>query len=118
MADLTLKQMIGQNIAKYREKAGLTQAQLADTIGISTPFLSRVERGEKMMKVETLKRAANVLRVSCDALLSENSPSAHLENINKLLMEQPTEYLSGIEHIIRTCVEEFEPKKTNYPNDD
>ena len=111
--DLTLKQIIGQNIAKYRDRAGMTQAQLADSIGISTPFLSRVERGEEMMKVETLKRAANILQVSCDALMSEDSPSAHLENINKLLMERPMEYLAGIEHIIRTCVEEFEPKKSD-----
>ena len=118
MAELTLKQIIGQNIAKYRAQAGLTQAQLADSIGVSTPFLSRVERGEKIMKVETLNKTANVLKVSCDALLTENSPSSHIETINKLLMEQPAEYLPGIEQIIRTCVEEFEPKKINYQNDD
>ena len=44
----------------------MTQAQLADGIGVSTPFLSRVERGEKIMKVETLNKTANVLKVSCD----------------------------------------------------
>ena len=118
MENTTLRRIIGQNIARHRERAGMTQAQLADRIGISTPFLSRVERGEKMMKVETLNRVAIALKVSCDALLSENSQSAHIENINKLLMDQPVEYLSGIEHIIRTCVEEFEPRKDSYPKKD
>lgn len=115
MENTTLRKIIGQNIAKHRERAGMTQAQLADSIGISSPFLSRVERGEKCMKIETLSKAATVLKVSCDALLTEDSPSAHIENINRLLVDQPVEYLSGIEHVIRTCIEEFEPKKESYP---
>ena len=36
MAHKALEEIIGRNIARYREAAGLTQATLAEKIGIST----------------------------------------------------------------------------------
>ena len=110
MAENTLAEIIGRNIAKYRESAGLTQAQLAERIGISTAFVSQVERGLKIMKVETLFATSKALNVSCDALLHQDGTSAQMENIKRILIEQPEEYLGGIEKMIRVCVEEFNPK--------
>ena len=60
-----LQSVIGSNITKYREQAGLTQAQLAELINVTPVFVSRVERGQKMMKVATLYATAQALRVSC-----------------------------------------------------
>ena len=51
--------------------------------------------------------------MSCDALLRKEGPTAQFENIKKLLGDQPSEYLVGIEKLIRTCVEEFGPKQKN-----
>ena len=110
MTHKILEEIIGKNIARYREAAGLTQATLAEKIGISTAFVSRVERGQKKMKVETLYATAKVLNVSVDALLSTESSAAQLANINQLLAGQD-EYLEGIERMIRVCIEEFEPKE-------
>ena len=111
MAHEALEEIIGRNIARYREAAGLTQAILAEKIGISTAFVSRVERGQKKVKVETLYATAKALNVSVDALLSADGPTAQLSNINRLLTGQPSEYLEGIERMIRVCIEEFEPKE-------
>ena len=111
MAHEALEEIIGRNIARYREAAGPTQAILAEKIGISTAFVSRVERGQKKMKVETLYATAKALNVSVDALLSADGPTAQLSNINRLLTGQPSEYLEGIERMIRVCIEEFEPKE-------
>ena len=111
MAHEALEEIIGRNIARYRETAGLTQATLAEKIGISTAFVSRVERGQKRMKVETLYATAKALNVSVDALLSSDSSAAQLANINQLLASQSDEYLEGIERMIRVCIEEFEPKE-------
>lgn len=111
MAHEALEVIIGRNIARYRETAGLTQATLAEKIGISTAFVSRVERGQKRMKVETLYATAKALNVSVDALLSTDNSAAQLANINQLLAGQSDEYLEGIERMIRVCIEEFEPKE-------
>ncbi|MEG0596625.1 MAG: helix-turn-helix transcriptional regulator [Oscillospiraceae bacterium] len=120
----TLEEILGENIVKYRDLAGMTQGQLAECVGISPAAISRVERGLKMMKVRTLLATARALNVSCDALLCTDAPNAQLENIKCLLADQPSEYLAGVEKLIRTCVEEFEPKQKspadlryNYFND-
>ncbi|MDE6455031.1 MAG: helix-turn-helix domain-containing protein, partial [Dysosmobacter sp.] len=39
--------LVGRNIQRFRKDAGMTQAQLAEKINVSTAFVSRMERGEK-----------------------------------------------------------------------
>lgn len=107
------EKVIGKNIAKYRSAAGMTQAELAECIGVSTPFISRLECGEKLMRLKTFLAIAQALNVSCDALLRENSPSGHIENINVLLDGKPADYLSGIEQVVRACVEGFPPPQND-----
>ena len=70
MDDVTLAAVIGDNIRKYRERANLTQGQLAEQAGVGTAFISRVERGEKMMKLKTLYAIADALQVGFDAPVS------------------------------------------------
>ncbi|MBA4417920.1 MAG: transcriptional regulator [Syntrophus sp. (in: bacteria)] len=51
-----------ESIIKAREKAGLTQAELALKIGTKQPALSRLERGGfKTATVDTLKKIAHAL---------------------------------------------------------
>jgi len=51
-----------ESMIKAREKAGLTQAELAKRIGTRQPALSRLERGGfKKATVETLKKIADAL---------------------------------------------------------
>ncbi|MDO9287451.1 MAG: helix-turn-helix domain-containing protein [Thermodesulfovibrionales bacterium] len=51
-----------ESMIKAREKAGLTQAELAQKIGTKQPALSRLERGAfKKATVETLKKIADAL---------------------------------------------------------
>lgn len=99
--------VIGKNIYKYREKAGMTQAQLAEKVGMGAPSISRIERGEKSMKLYTLYSIAEALHISCDALLYPDSASAHLLTITRLLENQPEAYLEGVEEMIRTCNKHF-----------
>ncbi len=110
MANHSLEVTIGNNIAKYRNLANMTQEQLAEKIGVSPAFISRVERGQKMMKVRNLYSTSQVLHVSCDALLYQDDAVSQLGNIMWLLTNQPVEYLPGIEKLIRVCIEEFNPK--------
>ena len=101
-----LKQIIGDNVYKYRNVASLTQQQLAEQVEVSAAFISRVERGQKMMKVHTLYTVANALNVSCDALLRKESQLAQLENIMKLLADLPVDCLISVEKIVRVFLEE------------
>jgi len=50
---------IGPAIRHYRLEAGLTQADLAELVGLSPSYLSRLETGEG---TEELRRVVRILR--------------------------------------------------------
>lgn len=63
---------IGSNIRDLRSARGLTQAELAEKIDVSTPFVSKVERGVKHPSLETLICIASSLGTTLDVLLLGN----------------------------------------------
>jgi HTH-type transcriptional regulator/antitoxin HipB len=50
---------IGPAIRQYRKQAGMTQAALADQVGITQSYLSRLEQG---LETEQLRRILAVLK--------------------------------------------------------
>ena len=111
MDEIGIAVLVGSNIAKYRRRAGLTQEQLAEKIGVTPAFISRVECGKKSMKISTLVSVAQALQVSVDALVSESTNDGVVANIHKLLSGVPDAYLESVEAIARVCIEHFEPKQ-------
>ena len=66
-----------ESIIKAREKAGLTQEQLAKRIGTKQPALSRLERGGfNRATVETLRKIAEALDVRLVVRLEPKKPRA------------------------------------------
>ncbi len=60
----------GENPIKvWREYCGLTQQQLADTAGISKPYLSQIETGKRTGTTEILSAIAKALNVSLDEVV-------------------------------------------------
>lgn len=63
---------IGERIAFYRARRGLTQTQLANLVGRGPDWLSKIERGERQLRnVETLAELVRVLRISMGDLLGQ-----------------------------------------------
>jgi transcriptional regulator with XRE-family HTH domain len=60
---------IGKTIKALREKAGITQQELATILGISRPAVTEIEQGNRRVSSEELVRLAKTLRVSADQLL-------------------------------------------------
>ncbi|MFH2202023.1 MAG: helix-turn-helix transcriptional regulator [Elusimicrobiota bacterium] len=58
-ADIEVKLAI--QIAKARERARLTQAQLAKEIGTTQSVISRIERADQNLTIETLSKIAEAL---------------------------------------------------------
>jgi HTH-type transcriptional regulator/antitoxin HipB len=50
---------IGPAIRHYRKEAGLTQAELADKVGLTREYLSRLEQGHESAQ---LRRVVAILR--------------------------------------------------------
>ena len=62
---------IDARIKAARERAGLTQEDLAAELDMSPTHISVLERGRKAPKLETLVNIANTLHVSTDMLLQD-----------------------------------------------
>jgi transcriptional regulator with XRE-family HTH domain len=64
-----LMSVIGENARKRRIARKLTQADVADTIGLSAEYYARVERGKTMPSIQTLHRMVSCLGGSADMFL-------------------------------------------------
>ena len=62
---------VGARIRSARERAKLTQEDLAAVLDMSPTHISVIERGVKTPKLETLVNIANALQVSTDMLLQD-----------------------------------------------
>lgn len=60
---------IGAEIRRRREGLGLSQAQLAEKIGVGRTSITMIERGSQAILVHQLLDIAKALRVSPDKLL-------------------------------------------------
>ena len=61
---------VGERIAAYRRRRGLSQATLAGLVGRSESWLSQVERGIRSVdRLSILLDLARVLRVDVEALI-------------------------------------------------
>ncbi len=63
--------VLGRALAALRRRAGLTQAQVADAVGISNTFVSQVERGHRGLSWRTLNRVLGVYRATLRDLVDE-----------------------------------------------
>jgi len=62
----------GKNpIKAWREYRHLSQKQLADSAGISIPFLSQIESGKRKASISIMVRLAKALQVRVDDLVTE-----------------------------------------------
>lgn len=81
---LESKKRIKMTIKELRQKAGLTQLELADLTGIDGPQLSRIERGERNAGPKSLKRIAAALDVPIDLLVQPNFQQPNLKKVHDL----------------------------------
>ena len=77
---------IGENLYKVRKKNGLTQAEVAKAADLSIRTYADIERGTVNMRVETILRICNVLKITPDEIMTKaDSP----KNTNwEILSEQ------------------------------
>lgn len=68
-----LAKSLGDAARAARQKAGLTQADVAERIGVATEVYGRLERGLLMPSVPTLRRICLALHLPADSLLALGS---------------------------------------------
>jgi transcriptional regulator with XRE-family HTH domain len=61
--------LLGKRVRIRRNILDITQASLAETIGVSTSFIGHIERGTRKLSVETLYDLCKALDTTADFLL-------------------------------------------------
>ena len=85
---------IGGVIRKYRKEIGITQEEMANRLGVTTPAVNKWENGNSNPDIELLSPIARLLNISLDTLLSyhETLTSAEIEEIiskmDKMISEE------------------------------
>jgi transcriptional regulator with XRE-family HTH domain len=72
----------GDRVRELRKERGWSQGDLGSRIGTDAGRISRYEAGKITPSLEALVRLADVLEVSVDYLVRENSPRKILEGHN------------------------------------
>jgi transcriptional regulator with XRE-family HTH domain len=87
----SVKQRLGANVRRYRERIGLSQAELAEAIGMSETSIGLLERGKVWPEYENLQRIAGVLQVP---------ESAFFEGPREAIPPTPKEALEILDSVI------------------
>ena len=100
--------IFGTNVRRYRLERNLTQEQLSEAAGFGVSHCSNIEAGRNSVTLDTLKRIANALQVTVDALLTEEGESPNeisAQNLAKLVKSMTPESAKNAEDLIRVMLD-------------
>ncbi|WP_227430849.1 helix-turn-helix domain-containing protein [Psychrobacter sp. I-STPA6b] len=108
--DDELSRNIGRAIAKNRQLAGLTQAQVAEYLEISNDAVSRMERGKIMPTVARLMQMADIFGCETADLLTQSSVLAldQSRRIQQLLAQLDEKERVQLLEIVETMVQWYQ----------
>ncbi len=64
---------LGKKIKKLREEMGLTQTQIADYLAVDQSYISKFEKGERVMNADILSKLAALFCCPVPDLLSDDN---------------------------------------------
>ena len=67
--------LLGRRIHDWRDLLSVTQEELSYMTGLSTPYISMVERGKKKPSLKSISAIADALGITVDELMAGNQMS-------------------------------------------
>jgi transcriptional regulator with XRE-family HTH domain len=102
------KQLLGARIKSLRQGRGRTQEQLAERVGLSVNYLSRIERGLENPTLDTLLGVAEALKVEPVELFTfhheEPDPRRLRQLLARLVGEAKDEQLNQAVKVVRSLL--------------
>lgn len=89
--------MLGEKLKTYRENKKMTQAEVAEALGIKSATVSKYESGILEPNIDALKKLSELFEVTIDELLNDEQDRFDISKINVLniLREQKEMKLKG-----------------------
>ena len=109
------KQTFGSMIAELRKKQGMTQAELAEKMGVTDKAVSKWERDLSFPDVNTIPRLAEIFNVTVDELMqvkTDTKESRTTENISDIIniALKSISLAMGVAVVVLSFINEIETK--------
>lgn len=103
------KQQVGKRLADLRRRAGFTQAQVAEKLGIAPETMSRLERGQQWTDFETFSALAKLYGVEWADLMAvtpgaKGGKKAVLQEVVDLLRPASKAQLEMVRELAKVVV--------------
>jgi transcriptional regulator with XRE-family HTH domain len=102
-----LREIFAHNLKAKRQKCGITQAKLAEKVGVSTHHIAMIEIARHYPTLELVERMANTLDIEIYELFIEKpTPESAMEKLHDTLA-------GNIEKIVADAIEKTLSAKNN-----
>lgn len=106
-----LNVLVGANIKREREKAGFTQDQFSELLGIGPKSLSSIERGVVGVSLRTLLKICDVLHICANVLLYEQDRKHDVDSIAMQLSGLNAEQFKIASDVMTNLIKAFSLEK-------
>ncbi len=106
---------IGKRIKERREALGLTQEQFAEKTGLTTNYISTIERGASFPRYEKLITILNALETSADSIFCDvvSASGIYQENLlSQKLSTLPAESRKRILQMLELMIHQEQDAKS------
>ncbi|MFW6009640.1 MAG: helix-turn-helix domain-containing protein [archaeon] len=107
---------LGNNVAEYRHKRGLTLRELAQLTGYTRGYLGLIEKANSVPNSFVIKKISDALNVPISALYGEKEAINNIKGFNDPILnnEDNKEYLNIIKKAISKKIPANKVKKAIY----
>ena len=98
-----IDKIFGKILKTYRLKKGYTQEVMAEKLGISLKYISRIENGYSGIKTRTLINYMNILGITPNTIFKELITNENIQkqiNISEKLNQLSEEKLNFVDNMI------------------
>ena len=96
-----LKSIFAKNLKTRRKRLGLTQAELAKQINVSTSFITEIENGRKAPSFSTIEKLSSILKAPCWSFFCEYGDKIDLN------FEDKEKFSFQLKNEINNAIDEF-----------
>lgn len=90
----------GSAVRYWRKKKGLTQAKLAEALGLSRASIANIERGRQKVLLYQFSELCSLFRVPPSELLSPDEIELGKAGLQDILDKVPEQYRNAVEAVL------------------
>lgn len=103
----------GKRLSDARKKKGLSQEDVANTLGTKAPVIGKYERDEMKPSIDTAAKMAHLLDISLDWLVGNADNELDKTTLNRVLELQklPDDVRDKLYYFIDMSIRDYKAKK-------